>query len=360
MKKILLASLLLGFAAFSVFAQLNLSGKAYVGVQVTVPYEEDEKGDKVKDNEKWTVEHREEGAPKFDFAATASKDNYGAKLDTTFSTATPFTLNGVYGWVSFFDGTYGDWLPNKWLPDTKLTVGKLSDAAWVTGEKEWSLDKDVAGFRIELSNFDKYSSSLSGLRIGAVFDVAGGSQDAYDSDTERLFKQTILGVSYINPLFNLLASYDIGDNGQLLAGFNFTGIDRLTTATIEAKASNLHPDVWEKMGQLSLVEKIVCRTIQRVSASLQADQVLSGNSDAKPFLSFTPGLQYRITKESTFFLEAAFESADEFDHTDFELKPYIELALAGPAVFYVEYALKLSEFKNDSHRLGFGLEVKAF
>jgi hypothetical protein len=314
----------------------------------------------VADNEKWSVEHRKEGAPKFDFAATAAKGNYGAKFDATFGAAAPFTLNGVYGWVSFFDGAYGDWLPNDWLPDTKLAMGKLSDAAWVTGVKEWSLDKDTEGFRLEFTNFDKFSDALNGLSLGAVFDVAGGTQDAYSNDTERLFKQTILGASYINPLFNALVSYDVGDNGQLLGGFNLTAIDQLTTAALEAKASNLHPDVWEKMGQLSLAEKAVYRIIQRVSASLQAEQVVSGNTDVKAFLSFTPGVRYRVTKESTFFLETTFASADEFAHTDFELKPYIELALAGPAVFYIEYALQLSEMKYGSHRFGFGLEMKAF
>jgi hypothetical protein len=332
MKKLLAASLI-ACAALSAFAQLSFSGKAYAGVQLEKQYD--------VDDEAWSVTHREKGAPRFDFAASALKENYGAKLDTTFTALadSPFALNGVYGWVNFLNGA------------VKLSAGKISDAAWVTSlDKEYKLD-DVSGFRAE------WNTPLQGLSVGAAFDV----QDGYD--TEKMFKQIVYGASFIHTAFNAVAAYDTGDNGQLIFGFNFTGIDKLTTAGVELKANSLHPDVWEKMGELHIGEKAVYQIIQRVGVSLYLTQDFAGDPDAKAGLSFTPGVSYRATREITAFLEATIGTTDSFDKKEnswFALKPYCEFALKGPALFYVEYELRLDEFKHDSHRFAFGLDIKAF
>jgi hypothetical protein len=350
MKKIIAAFALIVLAAGAVFAQLSFSGKAYAGIQLDLPDRvgrKDINGDRI--NEVYSAQHRDKGAPRFDFAAAAVQENYGAKLDTTFAVtgSNPMTLNGIFGWVNFFDNSL------------KLSMGKLSDAAWVTSlDNEYTLDK-VTGFRLE------WNTPLEGLNVGAAFDVEGGTsglgQGNYDNPTEQLFKQTIFGANYVHPLFNTVVAYDLGSNTQVIWGFNFTGLDFLTTAGLELKAANLA--LWDKMGTLALSEKVEWQIIQRVSVSLQADQAFSGVKDAPYDLTFTPGCSYRATREITAFLEGSLKvpvNSDGPATPDFSLKPSVELALKGPAVFYAEYELSVAEFKHDIHRFGFGVTIKAF
>ncbi|MCL2382571.1 MAG: hypothetical protein FWC64_13445, partial [Treponema sp.] len=219
MKKAIIVSLLLSVLAGGAFAQVSFSGEVHAGVQFQRPYGEDET---------ITTTHREYGAPKFDFTATVMRENYGARLDTTFQmTDDPnghFTLNGIYGWVSF-GGFFGS-------DSFRLTMGEISSPAWVTNLDvnlpEFRFD-EIRGFRVE------YATPVQGLSVGAAFRAEG-------QDARRFAEQVILGATFIHPLFNAVAAYDVGRDTNFLFGFNFTGLPDLT-AGLQLQVDNLA--IWD-------------------------------------------------------------------------------------------------------------------
>jgi hypothetical protein len=330
MKKIVFLLVLFSVLAGAAFAQLTFSGDAYAGVEVKKPYEEDEN---------FGLNFRDSGtatAPQFNFAAIATKENYGVKLDTSFifPLAMPqVRLNGIYGWVNFLDNAL------------RLSIGKISDAVWVTSlDNEYKWD-DVTGFRVE------YKTPLQGLNVGLAF-------DAEDRDAETFFKQIVFGASYVNPLFNTVFGYDMGSNARALFGFNFTGIDELSAAGIEIAATDLA--LWDKLGALRVDESLAYRVTRPLTVSLYMWQHFSGVEDADFGLSFMPGASYKLTNTLTASLNVEVFSEDSFDTANLRLLPCLEYTLKGPALFYVEYEMFLAEFEKPSHFFRFGMEIKAF
>ena len=340
MKKTVIFALLLYILAASAFAQLSFSGEAYAGFQVEKPFDQDNIVSAL---------HRKEGAPKFEFVATAFRENYGIKFDTTFQTTIPFTLNGIYGWVDFLDSTI------------HLSMGKISDAKWVSSldaDHEIFFDK-VTGFRVE------YKTPLEGLNVGAAF-------RAEDINFENMAKRIILGASYVHYLLNAVVAYDMGRNANFLFGFNFTGIDDLTSAGVQLLASNLA--TWDSEspgygGEILMNEKVGYRIMRPLTVSLLAEQKIHKNPldpsdpDSDLDLLFQLTGSYRILPVLTGSLSIGFGSPNKFNQTNFILKPCVEYSLKGPALFYVEYELNvndISDKKQDNHRFGFGIDVKAF
>jgi hypothetical protein len=326
MKRIVVVLVLLGVLTTGLFAQLTLGGEFYTGVTLDVPSGADES---------IGVNHREKGNTLFELTATVNKDNFGAKLDTSFVKQPTdfFRLNGIFGWAYFLDRKI------------RLTLGDISDAVWVTTlENEYHLD-DVAGFRLE------YKTPLPGLSVGAAF-------DAGDYTMEKFFKQIVFGASYVHALFNTVAVYDMGSNATTIFGFNFTGIDRLTTAGIELKASNLA--LWEKMGSLIIDEEAGYQVTREFTAVLHLGQSFYGNSDSDPGMLFRPGVRYRIFSPLTAFLDLEFNSEDVFKTTNMIVHPWVEYSLGNLGLLYLEYKLSLPDMKAPSHTIGIGMEIKAF
>ncbi|MDR0760946.1 MAG: hypothetical protein LBF74_12715, partial [Treponema sp.] len=125
MKKIIVLSVLFGVLAGGAYAQVVLGGEMYTGIALDIPYEGDES---------FGVKHREEGKTLFKLNASASKDRFGAKLDTSFSKLPDgepagFSVEGIYGWAYFLD------------KQIRLTLGNISDAVWVSSlDNEYHLD----------------------------------------------------------------------------------------------------------------------------------------------------------------------------------------------------------------------------
>jgi hypothetical protein len=334
MKKFFIVSVLFGLLSVGVFAQVTLGGALYTGVALTVP----DGGD-----ESFEVRNREKGDSTIELAAVAARDNFGAKLDTTFiyhgSADYTFALNGIYGWVNLLDNQF------------RLSIGDISDAVWVTNlDNEYKFD-DVSGVRVE------YKTPLSGLNVGVAFDARGPATNTGSYTAEEFFKQTIFGASYIHALFNAVAAYDLGSNARGLLGFNFTGIDALTTAGIELQASDLA--LWDKTGILALDEEVGYRVISPLIVSLHLGQKLYGNGN-DPALAFIPGVSYKILPVLTASLDIELYSDDMFTTTNLKLTPCLEYSLTGSGLLYLEYVLDLPDFKNPTHTLGFGLEIKSF
>ncbi|AEF81765.1 hypothetical protein [Leadbettera azotonutricia] len=326
MKKFFALSVLFAVLACGAFAQVNFGGSLYTGIELNVPNTGDESVG---------MRHREEGNTKLDLTGTVVTDNYGAKLDTTFVYPSPDNprLNGIYGWANFLDN------------QLRLSLGKISDAVWVTSlDNEYKLD-DVNGLRLE------YKTPLTGLSVGVAF-------DAGDYKVEKFLKQTILGASYVTAYFNTVIAYDMGSNGTTIFGFNFTGIDELSTAGIELQASNMA--LWDTLGLLRVDEEAAYRVTRAFTASLHLGQEFSGVKNTDADLTFIPGLSYKIIPQLTASLDVKIESPDYFKTTNLEITPCLEYSLSGPALLYLQYTLALPEFKNPSHILGLGLEIKAF
>jgi hypothetical protein len=333
MKKIFAFLILFCVLSGAVFAQVTFGGDVFTGITFEAPYDGDES---------FNVRNREKGNTTLDLAATVNKEGYGAKLDTTFiylpqaSIQKPtdyFRLNGIYGWVNLFEN------------QLRLSLGDISDGVWVTSlDNEYKFD-DVSGFRLE------YKTPLQGLSVGAAFDAAGYTG-------EKFLKQTIFGASYINAYFNAVAAYDLGSNSRGILGFNFTGIDALTTAGIEVQATDLA--LWDKLGILAIDEEIGYQVIRPLTVSLHLGQKLSGVSGADPELTFIPGAAYKITPVLTASVDVEINSPDMFTTTYLKVTPCVEYSLPGSGLLYLEYTLDMPEFKNPSHTVGFGLEIKAF
>jgi hypothetical protein len=326
MKKIIVLSVLFGvLAAGGIYAEVTFGGELYTGVTLDIPADA---------NESIGVHHREKGNTLLELDAVVNKDNFGAKLDTSFvkQPADFFRLNGIYGWVYFL---------NKQI---RLTLGDINDAVWVTSlDKEHHLD-NVSGFRLE------YKTPLPGLSVGAAF-------DAGDYTMEKFAKHIIFGASYVHALFNTVAAYDMGDNADAIFGFNFTGIDQLTTAGIELRADNLA--LWDKTGSIVIDEEVAYGITRKFTAVLHLGQSYN-NPEGDLGLAFRPGVRYKILPSLTAFLDVEAASKDVFKTTDLAVNPWLEYSLGGLGLLYLEYKLSLPEMKNPAHTIGFGLEIKAF
>lgn len=327
MKRIIALSVLLGVLAGGVYAEVILGGELYTGVALDIPADGDES---------IGVNHRKKGNTLLELTAVVNKDNFGGKLDTSFvkQPSDFFKLNGIYGWVYFL---------NKQI---RLTLGDISDAVWVVtpdNNSEYFFD-DVSGFRLE------YKTPLPGLSVGAAFDTG-------DYTLEKFAKQIVFGASYVHALFNTVAAYDMGSNAQTIFGFNFTGIDRLTTAKIALKASNLA--LWDRWGSIFFDEEVAYGFTDEFTVALHLGQSYYNNRDELG-LTFRPGVRYRILRPLTVFLDVEVNSQDVFKTTNLVVNPWLEYSLGGLGLLYLEYKLTLPDLKNPAHLIGFGLEIKAF
>ena len=333
MKKAIIISLLFGVLAANVFAQLTFTGSAYAGIRLQ---------NTPDDGTEVTTMHREEGAPRFNVTATAMRGNYGVRLDTTLQmTEDPdghFTLNGIYGWAGFLDNSL------------RLTMGRISSAAWVTrlhsSLHEHFFD-EITGFRLE------YSTPVQGLSVGAAFRANGHSLQTFG-------EQMILGATFIHPIFNAVFAYDLGNNVRTLFGFNFTGIPDLT-AGIQLRA--MHLASWDDdffPGLLEMHQMVGFRLMRPLNVFLIFGQTFHGTEDSYVELEFTPGVEFRILPNLVASFMLTIDSPDQFTTTNLTLNPMLEYTLRGPAVFYLEYQLRLEDMSAATHTFGFGVTVRAF
>ena len=339
MKKATIVFLLITALAGSAFAQLTFSGSAYAGIRFQNADGEDET---------ITTHHREEGAPRFNFTATAMRENYGVRLDTTFimqddEGADSFFLNGIYGWVDF-DGPLGN-------DPLRLTMGQISSTPWVLPRFHHSHSViefgDIRGFRVE------YTTPLPGLSVG--FGLRGDGHNL-----ETTFERMIVGATYIHPMFSAVFSYDWSANGQAMLGFNFTGIPDLTAA-FQLRAGQIAS--WDDdlfFGTIDMRQKIGYRIMRPLNVFLIMQQNIENNPDSDVGLQFIPGIEYRILPDLTGFFKVIIDSPDHFSTTNLTLEAMIERTLRGPATLYVEYAVRFDDMDSVTHTFGFGITIRAF
>ncbi|MCL2381086.1 MAG: hypothetical protein FWC64_05770 [Treponema sp.] len=340
MKKIIIAALLGGVLAGGAFAQITFSGSVYAGIQLQNGGDADEAV---------TATHREEGEPMFNFIGTVTRENFGARLDTTFQMADDpdrhFTLNGIYGWVDF-GGLWGN-------DSLRLVMGQISSTPWVlntwhNSHAEVKLG-EVRGFRVE------YSTPVQGLSVGAAFRADG-------HDLRRSGERMVFGATYIHPVFSAVFSYDITANGQALFGFNFTGIPDVT-AGFQLRAERLASwdgDSGQNHGALRLRQMLGYRVMRDLNVFLISTQDVSRAPDSDTALEFIPGVEYRILPNLTASFSVILQSPDQFTTTNLTLNPLLEYTLTGPAMLYVEYELRLDNMDRAAHTVGFGITIRAF
>ena len=338
MKKTIIVFLMTGVLASGAFAQITFSGSAYAGIQLRNPDGADE-----------TINtfHREEGSPMFNLTGTVLRDNFGARLDTTFqATADPhthFSLNGIYGWVDFDGFSDND--------SFRLTMGKVSNPAWATNLDArlptHSLD-EITGFRVE------YNTPIQGLSVGIAF-------ESTNYDVQTFFEQMIFGATFIHPLFIAVFAYDLGDNGQAIFGFNYIGVPDLVLG-MQLRAGNLAS--WDNelmhFGTLLMHQKVGYRITRSIFAYLILGQGIFGSEHVDTFLEFTPGVDIRFTPNLLGSFRLTVDSSDHFTTTNLTLNPMLEYSLRGPAVLYLEYSLRLDDMDRATHTLGFGITIRAF
>ena len=317
------------------FSQVTFSGEVHAGVQLQRPYGE---GASI------TATHREYGAPKFDFTATVMRENYGARLDTSFQmTSDPgghFTLNGIYGWVTFLDNSL------------RLTLGEISTPAWVTrldaSLPEFRFD-EISGFRIE------YSTPIQGLSVGAAF-------RAYGYNLQQVVERVILGANYTHPLFTAVIAYDLGRDANALFGFNFTGLPDLT-AGFQLQATNLA--IWDDFafgspGMLRTYYKVGYRIMRPLNVYLIAGARFFARDGAGMEWMIAPGVTYRFLPNLTGDFRISFDNYEENPNNNLTITTALEYTLRGPAIFYVEYELRLDNMERANHTFGFGITIRAF
>jgi len=337
-KKIIVVFILVSVLAGGAFAQVTFSGSAYAGIQFQNP---------AGDGETITTDHREEGAPRFDFTATVIRENYGIRLDTTFQmTEDPdghFSLNGIYGWVDR-DGLFDN-------DSFRLTIGQISSTPWVLPRLHSSHAElefgDVRGFRVE------YTTPIQGLSVGAAFRADGRT---LQGSGERM----VLGATYIHPLFSAVFAYDMSANAQTIFGFNFTGIPDLT-AGFQLRANHLAS--WDDdffFGTLSTRQIVGYRIMRPLNVFLVASQNFENRSGADVGLEFIPGVEYRFSPNLLGSFSIIIESPDHFTTTNLTLNPVLEYTLRGPAVLYVEYSVRFDDMDTVTHTFGFGITIRAF
>ena len=338
MKKALIGFLLISVLASGAFAQITFSGSAYAGIQFQNP---------VGDGETITTNHREEGAPTFNFTATVMRENYGARLDTTFQrTDNPeqhLTLNGIYGWVNF-DG----FLENDSL---RLTMGHISSTPWVLTRFHHSHAEiefgTVRGFRAD------YVTPIQGLSAGAAVRAEGDG-------IERTLERMVFGATYIHPMFSAVFAYDLSANVHTIFGFTFIGIPDLT-AGFQLRAGNLA--TWDNNftpGTLLLRQQVGYRVMRPLNVFLIMSQEFVNESGSDTWLEFIPGIEYRFLPNLTGSLSVIIESPDHFSTTNLTINPLLEYTLRGPATLYVEYALRFDNMDTATHTFGFGITIRAF
>jgi hypothetical protein len=175
---------------------------------------------------------------------------------------------------------------------------------------------------------------------------------------EKFAKQAVFGANYIHEFFNVVAAYDLGSNARAIFGFNFTGLDQLTTAGIELMGTDLA--LWEKTGSLKVDEEVGYQITREFTAVLHLGQLLYGKSESDPELLFRPGVRYKILPPLTAFLDVELSSTDMFETMNVVAHPWIEYSLGDMGLLYLEYELSLPDMKDPSHLIGFGMEIKAF
>ena len=339
MKKTIITFLLIGVVASGVFAQLSFSGEVHAGIQL---YNPDRGGETV------TTTHREYGAPMFDFTATVIRENYGVRLDTTFQmTDDPdghFSLNGIYGWVDF-NGFFGS-------DSLRLTMGEISSPVWITrldaNLPEFRFD-EIRGFRVE------YATPLQGLSVGAAFRAEG-------QDVQRFAEQVILGATYIHPLFNAVVAYDLGRDANFLFGLNFTGILDLT-AGVQLQATNLAIWDFETFGSPGLLRtyyKVGYRIMRPLEVYLIFGQRIFARSGAGPEWIVTPGVTYRFLPNLAGDFRLSIDNYEGNPNNNLTMITALEYTLRGPAVFYVEHQLNLTNMDRAANTIGFGMTIRAF
>jgi len=341
MKKAVITFLLVGVLSGGAFAQVTFSGSAYAGIRIQSPQSGDET---------ITTTHREEAlAPLFNLTVQAVRGNYGARLDTTFLMPDEFDdnehfmrLNGIYGWVDFLDNSL------------RLTMGQISSAAWVlprfhSSHSELYFD-DVRGFRIV------YNTPLDGLSVGAAFRAEGYG-------AEELGQRAIFGATFVHLRFSAVLAHDLGNNTRTLFGFNYTGIPDLT-AGFQFSAFNLSTwdDAPRPAGELGFRQIVGYRVARQVSVYLISSQTIFDASGSDVALEFIPVVEYRFMPNLIGSFSTIIDSPDHFSTTNLTLNPMLEKMLAGPALFYVEYALTLPDMNMSRavHTFGFGITVRAF
>ena len=340
MKKIFATALLISIFASGAFAQLTFSGSVYAGIQIEV-----NDGDDVI-----RPHHREEGVPKFEFTATVLRDNFGARLDTTFTdTANPLTLNGIYGWVNFMDDSL------------RLTMGRMSSPKWATNLHAdlptHRLD-EITGFRID------YWTPIQGLSVGIAFETTGSEGDY---DLETFSEQMIIGGTFIHPMFSAVFAYDFGSNGQTIFGFNFTGIPDLT-AGIQLRANNLASWNNQSMfyGELVMHQLVGYRIARPLFVYLIYGQRITrrdtanNSSDMGFEWEITPGVEYRFLPDLTGIFTVTLDNFRQNPNNNLTIRTGIEYLLRGPAVFYAEYEVRLDNMETVRHTISFGLTVRTF
>ncbi|MCL2380050.1 MAG: hypothetical protein FWC64_00485 [Treponema sp.] len=337
MKKALLVFLLFSVLSASVFAQVSFSGSVYAGIRLQMPHDGDEA---------FGVYHREDNfsrVPRFDFTASVVRENYGARLDTTFQMPSDpmgqqFILNGIYGWVDFLDNQF------------RLTMGEISSPAWVT-RLDASLDEQyfdkIRGFRIE------YNTPVPGLSVGAAFRTDG-------HDFQTLGRRMIFGANFIHPLFNTVFAYDLSTNVRTLFGFNFTGIPDLT-AGIQLSGEFLAS--WDDAfhpGRLQIHYKAGYRIMRPLFAYVIFGQTLHGEAGVRPYWEITPGVTYQFFPGLTGRFSVTLDNFDRSPNNNLTLNTALEHTLAGPALFYAEHKLRLDNMDRAAHTVGFGITIRAF
>jgi len=346
MKRLIIVLLSSSFLTGVAFAQLHFSGEVYVGIQLRSAPDTDES---------ITTDHRDYGSPEFNVSATISRENYGARLVTEFKGA-DFSLTGIYGWVDFLDNSL------------RLSIGQFSDGHWVT-----QLDADlpaltldhITGFRITY-DLSSITPALQGLNVGVAFRTTG-------EDLSELGRQAIFGVTYIAPIFNAIFVYDLGQNVRTLFGFNvpsfgFAGLPDLSAGfKLHATALSTWEATRAPSGVLTLYQRVGYRVSWPVSVSLIAHQRFFGNPNMNYVgMMFGPGVTYRhrLFPNLTGSLRMIVESPDHFSTTDMIIRPAIEKTLAGPALFYIQYEVRLPDVGASGnravHAVGFGLEIRGF
>ena len=340
MKKVTIAFLLACVLTGGAFAQVTFSGSVYAGIQFQSADDTDES---------ITTTYREGHPPRFDFMVTAMRENYGARLDTRFQmTDDPdghFSLRGIYGWVDFPGFSDDDAF--------RLTVGQITSTPWVLSRFHSMHSEikfgDVRGFRLE------YTTPIQGLSIGAAVRAAGDG-------LQRTAEQMIFGVTYIHPLFNTIFAYDLAGNVRTLFGFNFTGISDLT-AGIQLHAERLAS--WDDPavgypGVLQIRYKLGYRVLRPFNVFLIFGQRIHGTSGAGAEWEITPGIEYRFLPNLTGSLSVTLDNYRGNPDNNLTVRAGIEHTLRGPAIFYVEYELRLDNMENPAHSFGFGITLRAF
>ena len=339
MKKAIIVFLLFSVLAVSAFAQVSFSGSAYAGIQFLNP---------VGDGETITTDHREEGAPRFDFSATVLRENFGARLDTTFrmtegADIDALVLNGIYGWVDFDDLLGNDLL--------RFTMGQISSTPWVLPRLHISHAEvefgDVRGLRID------YTTPIQGLSAGAALRADGHG-------FQRSFERMVFGLTYNHHMFSAIFAYDLSANGQAIFGFNYTGILDLT-AGFQLRAGHLaswSDDLFP--GTLQLRQIVAYRVMRPLNVFLVASQSVENRYESDVGLEFIPGVEYRILPNLVGSFSAIIESPDHFSTTNLTLNPMIEKTLRGPAILYFDYQLRFDDMDTVTHTIGFGITIRAF